>query len=267
MISLGEQGFYIYIFIERGKVMKRRIGTGFYLFLTITLLSILIPVAVMAENTTIDNEALIKTEDQIVNIDQENIENEINLLDNNGSIEASITEIAVEVTLSTTNNLSGAVNKKMIDMNITDYKDITSLKINAGTGVPIGNKDGDFMKEKLINLKKIDMTGVMEVTLPNYLFYRCVKLEELLLPYGAKVSDSMCYGCTSLRAIDLEHVNSTIESNAFASCSSLEKVILPQNAILKFRAFTECRLLDDINWEAIKSTYDEGFNECAFDFT
>lgn len=98
--------------------MKKKFQKGTILLAVLLLLSTIISVGVMAENNTAENMGLVTEKNQIVSNAEEHVatdgiaENGFQNEEVQESIEASSSEVFIEVTISTTNNLIGAINKK-----------------------------------------------------------------------------------------------------------------------------------------------------------
>ncbi|UYO62375.1 leucine-rich repeat protein [Acetobacterium wieringae] len=222
--------------------MKRMLQNGMSVFIVSILFFTVVPLGVMAEtlvsedeNFTLETNNAIQNEPLTTQIDD-------TIPDENDQLNAS--DVSIEVNLTATNNLKTDIGKAMIKAGISDYDDITSLKINAGSGINFGKSDSDFIRT-LVNIKKLDLSNFTETTFPANTFSAsfvsgCKKLETVILHDGTKVSASMFQDCISLKTIDLSKSNPDLGNSAFYGCASLENVALPYGAKLNHHIFLNC---------------------------
>ncbi|MGV8905940.1 MAG: Ig-like domain-containing protein [Acetobacterium sp.] len=252
--------------------MKKRLQRGLSLFVAVMMLLCMMPIGAMANDATIENEENTSLENKNV-ISNENpqlptdtrLQTEILTTEQDAqTVELNNADVQIEVTLSKTDNLQADIGKKMIEMGISDYKNVTSLKINAGIGVPIGGRDIDFIRDNLVNIKKIDFSGLKEILYPSASLDGCETLEEVILQDGAILMNTSFSYCTSLKSIDLSKANPHFSYKMFYGCTSLKQVLLPYGAEIGWYMFEDCTSLKSMDLTyAYKWIGYEAFRNCS----
>lgn len=132
---------------------------------------------------------------------------------------------------------------------VENFVDVRSLKI-SGT---LDNSDIITIKNRLTQLREIDLTNLNMTELPKNLFYQRKMIELFKLPQKLEsIGDYAFYQCYSMKHIDFPATLTSISSNAFSECDSLLEVILPEGlTTLGSSAFYSC---DNIKYIKLPST-------------
>ena len=105
------------------------------------------------------------------------------------------------------------------------FADVMSLKV-SGT---LNDADLSTIRERLTNLRELDMSGVKMKDLPNQLFYNHSYIEQIILPNELEtIGETAFYRCYALQHIDFPATLKTIGRYAFQECTNLREVILPE---------------------------------------
>lgn len=105
------------------------------------------------------------------------------------------------------------------------FTDVTSLKV-SGT---LNDNDYSTIRDRLNNLREIDLSGLKTKELPSRLFYNHNTIEQIILPAELEtIGESAFYRCYALEHITLPTTLKTIDRYAFQECNNLREVILPE---------------------------------------
>ena len=121
--------------------------------------------------------------------------------------------------------------------------------------------------------KTLRYVTVLSGDIPNYAFYNCNLLEQIILPVNlTKIGNYAFYNCTGVSEFVLPQGLSYIGDYSFYNCSNVSNFVLPQSLIhIGNSAFTSCRSVvaitfeDPTNW--YKSRYPSGADATPIDFS
>ena len=144
-------------------------------------------------------------------------------------------------------------------LNKTEYfTNVVSLKVSG----QLNDADLAIIRDRLTNLREINMTDVKMTILPDKFFYQHSLLERVKLPASLQVIGNLAfYKCSGIKQIDFPETLQTINEYAFQDCDKLQEVVLPEGLItLGDGAFYSC---EDILQLKLPSTLKE-ISYCAF---
>lgn len=111
---------------------------------------------------------------------------------------------------------------------VENFTDVQSIKI-FGT---LNNEDLITLKNRLTQLREIDMSDMDMVEMPDELFYDHTLLEIVKLPAFLKsIGSRAFYQCYGIRQIVFPSTLTTIKEGAFRECDNLQEVIIPEGVI------------------------------------
>lgn len=121
---------------------------------------------------------------------------------------------------------------------IENFSDVMSLKV-SGT---LNDADLSTIRERLTNLRELDMSGVNMTEIASKLFYNHNYIEQIILPERLQtIGESAFYRCYALQHITLPTSLQTIHSYAFQECTNLREIILPEGLTTLYDgAFYHC---------------------------
>lgn len=124
-------------------------------------------------------------------------------------------------------NKPGSIGDSILDK-VEYFADVQSLKI-SGT---LNDADLTTIRNRLTQLREIDMTDVDMVEMPDELFYDHTLLEIVKLPaFLESIGNRAFYQCYGIRQIDFPSTLTTIKESAFRECDNLQEVIIPEGVI------------------------------------
>lgn len=108
---------------------------------------------------------------------------------------------------------------------VENFADVMSIKISG----KLDDEDIKTIKERLSQIREIDMTGVNMKSLPAEMFFRRSLIESIKLPASlTEIGDKAMYECTNLKSIEMPENLSKIGNESFYRCISLELESLPE---------------------------------------
>lgn len=108
---------------------------------------------------------------------------------------------------------------------VENFSDVKSLKISGN----LNNEDLVTIKNRMINLRDLDMAGVNMSELPSEFFKNNSKITFVKLPSNLSVINEYAfYRCYGIQNIEFPSSLKTIKNYAFGECDYLQQVILPE---------------------------------------
>lgn len=119
------------------------------------------------------------------------------------------------------------------------------------------------------NLVQVEVSDKV-TSIPDYLFYNCTNLSEVILPNTIKRIGSCAFnGCSNLTEVKLPSSLTSIGDNAFYYCENLTKVNIPSSLTsIGYSAFYGCNLTGNIEIPSGVNAIPYGcFYRCTANFT
>ncbi len=80
-------------------------------------------------------------------------------------------------------------------------------------------------------------------------FSGCTDIENVVIKNAEKINDTLFYGCSSLKSVEIPDTVKEIGSSAFYGCSKLETFVFPTELrVIKGSAFARCSHLAELNF-------------------
>ena len=161
----------------------------------------------------------------------------------------------------------------VVNINVVDEGDLGNQALDqAGylqeinklivTGA-LNNEDWAYIKS-MKNLIEIDMSGVVNKTIPAALFYnRAIK--QVVLPSNVESINSQAFEGSCISSVDFPKTLKTIENNAFNSCIDLQSVEFPGSLqSLGDYAFANCSNLKTVHFnDGLTTIPNSCFSSCG----
>ena len=145
-----------------------------------------------------------------------------------------------------------------------DYANIESLKI---TGV-LNEVDFLFIRSKMPELKKLDISEVNITALPTKAFYDSNNVEYLILPNTLTTIGKEMFHSSNLKSVVIPASVETIEYGAFEGCCALTSIEIPANVeTIGAAAFNNCFSLVSVTFEngshskTIEGSYEDFYDQ------
>ena len=211
---------------------------------------------VINENTQIaglydENNNLLATWDELVNVYKLDITKDYNRIEDQGTMYSVLNNndklkngkiLIIE---------ENAVNNKIGNRAFEGCKSLTSVIIpNSVTSI------GDRSFHECTNLTNIEIPNTV-MSIGQRAFYRCSSLKSIIIPNNiTSIGVWTFYECTSLENITLGNSVTSIEDSAFFGCSSLTNITIPSSVTdISFDAFKNCSSLTSVTFEDTTGWY------------
>lgn len=110
-------------------------------------------------------------------------------------------------------------------------KTLTGLTLSG----PVNDKDLDYLRElcgfewngnlSTLDLSETDLQTEEKHALPNYTFYKCAQLENIILPKNiVRIGAGAFEDCISLASVYIQAQCRFVEHEAFSGCSKLKRI-------------------------------------------